>query len=335
MNIMNICDGNDKIIDTISVDGSLLIFTKKTVLEVETADSIDPQNIDSSTRHSNKKIYDIGASNPYLARCFLQFEKIINSLKFEKNVNKQDLLNYIWGINKNLLDCEKAHYKIYKEVISKRPRVDELINSCKEKSLHISNLPQIEDLESSVRDFLLSSKKFLLNTYRILSFFYTEDFDRIRNVDELLKLIKKDEGLEVNNSIVNMVKQDEGWLKIIMESRNAIEHEEDGQKIIIKNFTLYPGNKFSDPSWRYILTKKRLGEQKEFSDIVLDMATYMQNMLTFFEEFLLLTLKDSWDKNLPFIFYKKPDDKISKDCPMVYELSMDINPKKGLKAPNF
>jgi hypothetical protein len=59
------------------------------------------------------------------------------------------------------------------------------------------------------------------------------------------------------------------------------------------------------------------------------MATYMQNMLTFFEEFLLLAFEDSWDKNLPFIFYKKPEDKISKDCPMVYELNMDIKPKKN------
>jgi len=118
-----------------------------------------------------------------------------------------------------------------------------------------------------------------------------------------------------------MLEQDKEWVKKIAEIRNAIQHPEKEQRIEIKNLTLMPGNKFSTPAWKYDLTKKNIGKQSDWTDLVHDFNVYLYNILTFFEELLILSLKDKFLKNSFLDIYKKNEKDILKECPMVYEVN--------------
>jgi len=88
----------------------------------------------------------------------------------------------------------------------------------------------------------------------------------------------------------------------------------------VKNFILNPGNKCSAPAWRYDLTKKKIGVQHEFSDLIIDFDIFLKNLLTFFEDMLCLCIGDELKKQNFLSLYRIPDEEIRSDCPVVYRV---------------
>ena len=56
----------------------LLIFKETSIHRMLTADTIDPENSDPSTRHSSEILYSVGAAHSCVARMILQFKEIIS-----------------------------------------------------------------------------------------------------------------------------------------------------------------------------------------------------------------------------------------------------------------
>ena len=81
----------------------------------------------------------------------------------------------------------------------------------------------------------------------------------------------------------------------------------------IRNFALLPENKFMPPSWKYDLSNKGCGKQDNFCDIVNDMSIMLNNIISFQEEIIVLSLNQEFkDENMCFRIYKK--DNISPNC---------------------
>jgi hypothetical protein len=302
----------------ITLDHSLYIFTAKKIYRILTADDIDPTRTNKETRHSYQEIYPIGCNNSFIARSIIQAKQIFEGIILKPRLVKDVLLSQIWEATKYLLLCENAHYRIYNNVMTLLADVDGIIE--KSKSMHtIPSLPQVDDLEERVTTFLGGAKRFLEQTHKLLCMFYDAP-DLGANFKGYY------EWMTVNaptaDKITSLLIQDQEWISLLSTSRNAlpVNHSKDNYLIEIRNFTLEPGNKFSAPSWRHDLSDRGGPVQTLWSDIVTDMNTHLQNMLTFLEEIYILCVLDNQNKLLPFTseVYRLPNDRINPECPMLY-----------------
>jgi hypothetical protein len=305
------------IIEMVTVDKELLIFKTSAIYRGLTADTIDPQNQYPDTRHSHEKIYSVGASNSYVARMILQFKKILE-LVFQDEVLKERLLKHVWKANKLLLECENSQYAIYKSTRQLLSKCDEIMESNKTKQT-IPALPKVEDLKNHVEHFLNYGKLFLVSTFEILHIIYQMPFtDQTgTHFNKHCKWARKKFG--ENDPIYALLDQDKGWIRILSEMRNAIQHPDAGYIVEIENIAIKPGNRFSSPAWRYDLTKKGLGRQEEYFDLVPELDVHLSNLLTFFEELLVLCAIKELDakRSLLTVCRKKKED-IRPECPIVY-----------------
>ena len=309
---------DDAIQQMVALNKSLYVFSTKKIFRIHTADDIDPDRTALDTRHSYQEIYPIGCSNSLVARSIIQAKQILDGVILAPELNKSNVLDAIWEVAELLLRCENAYFQIYNETISLLATCDEMIKEAKSKP-SIPSLPQVAELEERVGSFLGSAKRCLEKTHALLCTFY-ECPDHRSNFQAYREWMAGNRSSSA--AVVRLLDGDKDWIRFIAEARNALSVNHARQNFIleVQNFMLQPGNKFSGPSWRHDLSDRRGPVQEYWSDIIKDMDTHMHNLLTFLEEVYILCILDRCDRRLPFDFgvYRKPEDEISEECPVLY-----------------
>ena len=321
MEIRDPGDPEDKspIVQMLTIGNEMLFFKETSIHRALTADTIDPEKSDLNTRHSSEILYSVGAANSFVARMILQFRDMIG-LAIAQTARENEVIQHVWEANKLLLECEKAYYHIYKHTVELIPKCDEIVEANKNRST-IPAMPKVPDLETHISDFLINGKKFLVAAYKLLQFFYQMPMNgrNEAHFNEHRDWIKVKLGEE--HPMCKTLESDEPWIRLIAECSNAVRHTETGLKLEVKNFALNPGNKISSPAWRYDLTKKGLGRQDDYTDLIFDLDARIYNMLTFFEEVLLLCLQEKLI-GTPLTIFRIPKEKINPKCPIVYEVNL-------------
>lgn len=303
----------------LTIGNELLLFKETSIHRVLTADTIDPEKSDLNTRHSSEILYSVGASNSFVARMILQFRDMIG-LVISQTARENEVIQHVWEANKLLLECEKAFYHIYKHTMELMPNCDEIVEANKSRSA-IPAMPKVPDLETHVSDFLINGKKFLVAAYRLLELFCQMPMDGRNEAHFDKHRVWIETKLGKEHPIYKTLESDEPWIRLIAECSNAVRHKETGLKIEVQNFALNPGNKFSLPRWRYDLAKKGLGRQDDYTDLIGDLDVRIYNMLTFFEEVLLLCLQDEL-KDTALMIFRIPNEKLNPKCPIAYEVNL-------------
>ena len=308
------------ITEMLALDGQLLIFSTIGIFRMLTADTIDPERKNPDTRHSYEKIYSVGTSSGLVARTIIQFKEMLG-LTVQDTQRKEALVARTWRCTQLLLECEKSHYHIYKHTMDLMPKCDEILQANKGKA-SIPALPKIPDLKTHASDFFMNGKLLLIETYRFLNEFFELPFDskNTSHFDRHRKWIG--EKLGEHHPIFKLLSEDECWIRIISECSNAIRHPENGQRVEIENISLKPGNKFSGPAWKYDLSKKNLGKQNDSIDIIHDFDVFQHNLMTFFEEILLLSIQHVLKDSAIFTVYKKSPEHIMPNCPVMYGVTL-------------
>jgi hypothetical protein len=299
----------------IGIDNECLFFSEKAIFRFLSADDIDPEKTNHETLHSYEKLYSVGTSNSLVARMILQFVEIVNGIFTDQN-SKNKILTLVWEANKILLECEKNHFNIYKNTMELLPICDKIIEVNKTKQ-SVPALPKVPNLNTYVESFLINSKKFLVCVYKLLHFFYNLPFTERNGAhfDKHRTWIGRHLGK--THRVYGLLVHYEPWVRILSECSNAIRHKEQGQEVCIENFALKPGNKASTPGWKYDLTKKGLGKQDNFSDLIKDIGVHTQNMLHMYEELLLMCLEEKIDN--PYLgIFKIREEHIQLACPILY-----------------
>lgn len=306
------------------LENSMYVFFGDAIFEILTPETIDPENKAPNTRPNYQKKYPVGCRNSWIARSIVQAHDMLSSLHLRNGLDKKNILNQVWTCTKLLLKCEAAHFDVYKQVMEKMHQCDAVIESNRNSS-HIPSLPQVIDLEDRVLSFFNHAKKLLIEVHKLMSIF----FDAPVFGAEFQKLRKWFADNQPNEEyILPMLQSDAPWIDLIRECRNAIEHPKANYKVDIANFKLYPGNRFSTPTWRYDLSACGGPTQENFIDIITDFQVLIENLLTFTEEAFLLSLKSNWHQGFPFEVYKNSTEQINKECPTLYYVSMkQLTPK--------
>lgn len=313
-------DQEHSITHMLTIDGQLLIFSTNGIFRALTAETIDPEENYPDTRHSYEKLYSLGTSNALVARTVVQFKEILG-LSIQGSKRKEELVSRVWQCTKLLLECEKSLYHIYRHTMELMPKCDQIIEVHKTKA-NIPPLPKVPDINTHVSDFLMNGKLLLIESFRYLNDFFNMPFDD-RNAAHFNKHQEwLGKHLGVAHPLHQLISDDMKWIRLISECSNAIRHPENGQKLEVENISLKPGNKFSNPAWRYDLSKKNLGKQDEFTDLIQDFSVYQHNLATFFEEILLLCIQEEIKSHPILALYKKIPDHVHPDCPVLYEINL-------------
>lgn len=305
----------------INLESLLYAFSDNSIYKVLPAESIDPGNLHPETRHSYQKCYSIGCKNSYVARSIIQIKEILDSIILHEDLEKKPILDHAWNCTQLLLNCESTLFKIYSEVMKLMPECDSIIESTKNGTA-IPTLPQVEDLNGKVAIFLGNAKRFLERTHEFLSIFYKTPNFKANFKAYREWLIKNNPN---NEKIIKILEEDKDRIRLIASLRNAHEmnHSEPQNDLEIANFRVLPGNKFSNPGWKYDLRAQQGPVQSEFSDIVKDMDVFLSNLLTFYEDLILCCIEDRCDKTWKFKVYKKKEEDIKINCPTIYFVSRD------------
>jgi len=309
----------DPINSSIVVDDELYAIKENSIYRIMTAETIDPDQKHPETKHSYEKIFDIGSSSPYLARVTMQFDEIIKFLSLSKEEH-ENLLSFLWQANRYLLNAFVIDASLVKETTKLMPICNKIIEENKNKSC-IPAFPQIPDLEGNVRIYLNNAKLFLIESFRLLNIFYKMPFGgkNVAHFKSHLGWVEKHLGKK--HHIAKMISRDLGWIRLISECRNALEHPEKGQEVKFRNLTLLPGNKFSGPAWSYDLTNK-LKIKYEFVDLIRDLSIFSHNMLHFFEEVFLFSVNEKLANNKILALAEIPEKDINLKCPIKYKVTL-------------
>lgn len=317
---------DSKIIESIVIGDELYIFKTTSIFRMLTAESIDPELDEPDTKHSYEKISDFGTESDYVARCILQAKKLLPFItKDEKSKNK--ILEQLWELNLQLLNCKKVVREIDFHYSSLIVKCNQIIIDNKSSSV-IPPLPKIPELEEKVRVFLTNSKLILIGAFKFLAEFYPLPIgDRAEShFDKHIESLENTLGTE--HEISKLLKVDLEWIRLLSECRNAIEHSGDGQKIDVTNFALKPGNKFSTPCWTYDLTKK-LGVKNGPHDLLNDLDIFCSNMLHLLEDLIILVTQDKLSTHPVAAVYKVAETKVNKECPIRYDINIKSNISVG------
>lgn len=327
---MNLADslGEDggAIRELIVVKGKLYVLTENRIVQILTADSIDPDNKNLETLHHHQLRYKVGTSDPAVSRTIIQSKSILDSVMLDDRINKEELIDHVWDCTTLLINCSQALRKVYSEVMELMPLCDELITKAKAKGT-IPSLPQVEALEEQIVTYLGSAKRFLEKTHAMLCVFYGSP-DSEANFQAYRDWIKKNEP-EGSNMFKYLDSYKES-IKEIAWSRNALEinHSKEGFRVDLYNFRIQPGNRFSAPSLSYDFTEKGGGKLDDSVDLIEFFTFHTNQMLSLFEVVFLEGVSSCWNKNFNFGIYRIPDSQISKECPILYRVSFNPNLKK-------
>lgn len=300
-------------------DKLLLIFKENSIYKLLTADLIDPQKTQPDTGHTYEKIAAIGAGSPYVARIFLQFKRIVDQA-FSKGTLKQRLLEQIWSLNEQLLLCAQFESNI-------REQLDEVMHKCNvlieqnKSNRAIPALAKVKNLENDAKSFLLVGKQFLIDCFKLISLFTDLPLGARdeAHFDKHIKWLEQNRpAFEKLSSALN---NDMFWIRRLSECRNAIEHPGPGQSLTIENTKLHPGNKFSLPTWSYDLTS-RLNVQELSVPVHQELDVYLNNMLYFLEDILLLCISERLPGDGMLSIYKYNEEGIKPNCPIKYYCSL-------------
>lgn len=238
----------------ISMDDEMLIVSRKGVHTFATEDSIDPNRTNSNVRRQKQTILPYGSDDPLIGRTLQQAEVLLG-----KNSPMQAKIDSMEAIRIALSFIQEM--ASLRNISREYSELEELKNSqIKIDSDGALSLPSISDVKQQAKKFILGANHASRSIMDLAKLFYPDlrnDESKKWNVD-LYERIYKERG-KSDQATVFM-----GQLSLKMwqlrDIRNAIEHEKEDDKVIIRNYTQTAESKVRPPSIQYLNSKMPLNE---------------------------------------------------------------------------
>lgn len=310
---MKLPDGAGKITTMFSSGDFLEIFTETASYKVQSPESIDPEETNPNAPWVTSKSSEFGSSNKVVARVLLQSEGMLKSVILKNNTaDKDEIIQLIYDCKEALLICEKVSNKI-------KLSYDEIIKNINDEGLnvggngkYINSLPQIPNLDEEATNFLINIKRAIGKLCFLAEKFLSLD-RKDNNIEHLIKNIKK-LGNSDFETLLEFLNHYKDGAKHLIELRNYQEHP--GEKITnIDNFKIMPNGQIGSPLW-YVTGN-------EPSSLVEEMEASIDFVITLCETMLVHLIFACLDSNIPYYVEEIPDEKINKEIPIKYRLSID------------
>ena len=265
----------------------------------------------------SQQISDYGTKNPIVARLCLQVKDIIQFFPLSETQKENVFGIMCIDVMPRIMTCYKINEEIGGEIIKCKEKInkDVIPTQSQEGTL---TLPSILNLNERVETFLYNSKSALRDFIKIFNVIFNATLKKEARYDLVYKLAKGEFGEKDN--LTKVLKQNyDLWIQQIVKMRNAVEHPGGySGHLQIHNFRItYINSKpfIVEPSWHL--------NGAPATPIIVDMATFIHNLLTFCEETLILCLQKLNNK-FPIKVVEIPENERRPECPVRFRVTMDF-----------
>ncbi|MBU0485158.1 MAG: hypothetical protein KKB30_11690 [Proteobacteria bacterium] len=289
----------------------LEMYKKDKTFRVRSPESIDPEETNPNALWVTTPVDDIGSSNPIVARVFLQSIDMLNFAIFDSEIKKEEVIAKLHSCKELLVSCFKVATKVSEQI---KQKISEIESKGIEKDNHgrgLNPFPHILNLEDECGTFLVRLNRAIKAICELPSLFF--QLDRTdSNFDYLGKRLEGKFGSEF--ILTKFVQDNAETVRYLIDLRNYHEHPGE-TKTIIENFSLTPDSKIQIPMWGLSSGELRSIKEEMFGSV---------NLLMEVAEIMFIhCIMGTVSKKFPFIIERIPEDKVEKDKPIYYRLSID------------
>lgn len=306
------------IMDFMPLGNILYVIRTESIYEIKTPDAIDPERKYPNTKAITRKVIGYGTKDSLVYKTLGLAKKLLNNVILEDNSKKDVILNSYFELLKHIVHLYELYQRLINEFLKKGKAYDLLIETSKYDFL--PDIPQIDELEPSIKDFIFSfhkAQKVLLSFFRKM---YEDKIGAFTNLDSFVDRYSQYYG--ENSEWANTIRTDDiPWWKETWQIRNCLEHPENEVTYIkIYNIEPAPNNKIMPPSYKYKIKLDNNYKETEQIDLLRDIEVYLYNIIDFSKEALLYAIKDNCDRNFEWTIYKIAESRIDPDYPCEYEI---------------
>ena len=235
-----------------------------------------------------KKTSRHGLGNPIVARLSIQPGELIQFSKIPQEQRDPVLGILIHNVQPQLLECMEIAESIEAEV-------QDVVSNLSSQGVdtqsdgRVVQLPQVMRLRERCESYLYNAKSALRDLAGILKPLFGAEFRESR-YDRILEWSKDTRG--PTSRLTRLLEGDQPWIRQLVNMRNAVEHPDGYAGVLhVHNFDIGSSssdepNRIAAPTWHR--------NDNPRTDVVIDMTTFLWNLLHFSEDFFCRLSAGGW-----------------------------------------
>ena len=270
----------------------------------------------SNLQFSLQHLFDRGTATPCVARTVPQTHALAQAF-FLDETTKQVVMEFSYEVMRHLIDCADIGERIRSEVREGRRRI--AAGEVKiQAGGQVAELPSLGALQNDVETFLYKAKLVLRDTGGLFKPLLDQHFEH--RYHRARAWSAKEFGPDA--PLTQLLEADAGWIKRVLDLRNAVEHPNTAGRLHVRDFHLAIEDErkvVAPPVWWV--------DEEQPSSIGEDMEAIERNLLTFYEELLCVLLETRLEtrphplsRALSPVICEIPDKERDRAMPMRYRV---------------
>lgn len=308
--------GTGGITEACSCGEFLEVYKEDMTFRIRTPESIDPSRTNPNAPMVAAISDTVGSSSPVVARVLLQGCDILKMAIFDRQIDKEAVVEALHACKESLIVCEKTAQRV-------ASAVDKIIEEMQTSGIKrdsrgraLNPFPQVLELESEATAFLIHAKRAIQAICRLPSMFLPVPA-KDNNFDALGKTLATAVGEQA--PVTGFVQTNAAGVRYLIDLRNYQEHP-DKKRTIIDNFAVMSDGSISVPMW-YVA-----GDTP--SPIRDEMLAAVEFLVQMAEAMLIHLVMHVIDKRFPFFIEEVDATQLNPKVPIKYRLSIDVTKLK-------
>ncbi|MER9105745.1 hypothetical protein NKH95_17580 [Mesorhizobium sp. M0848] len=266
------------VLNMVATTGSAFVIKQNSVHEIRLADQIDPDRTNINVPNTQQLFAEAGSESDIVARTFLSADALFTKTHFPDEKVRDRVVLVSAEIMTHLLAAQKVldHLQADQE-----KRIADV-----KASNDPTRLPAVTEVESRANTFIQKAEHALQAIYRLAEVFYGPQMRAEGKFPDNLPLAFA-KAFGENAPSTAYAKAVALFGHQVRNTRHCVEHRNENQRIVAKDFQLRPDGKVYPPSIEVVHPKTPLEE----TDLAAFMSDWLEG-LTVVTETLLLYLAD-------------------------------------------
>lgn len=290
----------------------LEVYKEDVTFRVKTPETIDPGRTNPNTPFVAAVADTVGSSSPAVARVLLQGRDIVETVVFEREIDKAAVVQVLYQCKEAIIACEKAARRVASSVDT----IIEDTNTAgakRDSGGALNPFPQVLDLDSDATVFLINAKRAIQLICRLPAVVLALP-SKDNNFEHLAKTLATTLGPEA--AVTEFVRANAAPVRYLIELRNWQEHP-NAKRTIIANFSVAPDGTLTPPMWHI--------SDETPQPIRDDMLTGVEFLVQMAELMLIHLVMHASDKRIPFVIVELDPAQTTAALPIKYRLSIDTS----------
>jgi hypothetical protein len=308
-------DESDTVRQMLSRENGLFIVTSNKIIRVRSPNDLDP-NLEHADAPWEQSVYlPHGAKDPLVARTILQTEAMAEMFFAKRSEKHRAMMDISWEVLNSLVSLRVVRERLEKRITEIIAVVEADLDSYT-KGESPKPLPVVEYYDIEFRSFVNEMRRVINKVSELFAVLTTAKIDS-GHFHKALEWARKERGDK--SLLAMMLAGDQGWLRLWIDVRIALEHPAKDKFVETLNFSLEKDRNVRLPTWRFVHPDHDMARPQNLLD-VFDIA--IKNVLTFFENLQIVLLDGHLPSNFKIGYSEIHENQRDPEAPMRYSFGL-------------